>query len=160
MDAVAEAGGDLPDIVEILVAEAGAERTDRAHRITIRGVKVEVIETESLPDSLEDIAEGQRLFVLAHRWGLLTATPMTIQLEGTETAATGRVATRSSLVAMKLHAAIDRADEAKRASDVYDIYRLLQFGAADACAGRCGCPAAHRSGSALRGPFVAALPGL
>ena len=126
VDAVAEAGPGEPDVIEILVADAAVERTDRAHRVMVGDVKVEIIETVDLPDDLDDISHDQRLFVLAHRWGLTTATTMTVRVAGESLEASLPVASGASLVAMKLHAAIDRADDAKRASDLYDIYRLLE----------------------------------
>lgn len=91
----------------------------------VDGVKVDVIETEAVPGPLEGIADEPRLFVLAHRWGLTSAGPMTIRVGGTEASASIRVASSASLVAMKLHAAVDRTDDAKRAGDIYDIYRIV-----------------------------------
>lgn len=97
-------------------------------RVHVFGTKVEIIETEPLHLATAGAIEpaSDRLFVLSHRWALETATPCTIRVRGTSIATEVPVATAPSLVAMKLHAIQDRKDDRKRASDAWDLYRLLE----------------------------------
>lgn len=112
------------------LAAAGVATID-ATRVTVRvhveGTKVEIIETTPLdPSDAAAIEPGRaRLFVLSHRWALETATLCTIGVAGSDVTVTVPVATASALVAMKLHAIQDRHDDHKRASDAWDLYRLL-----------------------------------
>jgi len=64
----------------------------------------------------------------AHRYALESATPVTLLARDGDVRATVPVATAGALVAMKLHAIQDRRPAGgldKRASDAWDIYRLL-----------------------------------
>ena len=114
-----------------LVAAGIAERDEglAVTRIFIEGTKVEIIETAAL-DS-EDVASVEpdkaRLFLLAHRWALESATPLRIGVIGTSVEIEVPVATSASLVAMKVHAIQDRNDDRKRASDAWDLFRLVDL---------------------------------
>lgn len=96
-------------------------------RVFVRGTKVEIIETAPLSAQAASGIEpdSDRLFVLAHRWALETATPCTVMVTGSDAQATVPVATVAALIAMKLNAFRVRTDERKRASDAWDVYRLL-----------------------------------
>jgi hypothetical protein len=96
-------------------------------RVHVSRTKIEIIETEPLDLVAAGAIEpaSDRLFVLSHRWALETATPCTIRIRGTGVASELLVATTPSLVAMKLHAIEDRKEDRKRASDAWDLYRLL-----------------------------------
>ncbi len=59
------------------------------------------------------------------RWALETATRCTVTVAGTDAREDLPVATAAALVAMKLHAIQDRSSDEKRASDAWDLYRLL-----------------------------------
>lgn len=122
VDAVTERSENRSGVGELLVAHHGAT-SSRPGRFDLHGTKIELIETEPLPVSLSGLSTEQRLFLLAHRWALESATPLTIRAGRSQ--ATLPVATGAALIAMKLHAVEDRSEDAKRASDVYDMYRLL-----------------------------------
>lgn len=127
------------DPSEILAAGlTAAERllnSGAAHRrngvvsgsLYIESTKIEIIDTTS--QRAEDVSEVEpdaaRLFILAHRWALETATSCTIGVSETDVEITVPVATVAALVAMKLHAIQDRSDDRKRASDAWDLFRLL-----------------------------------
>lgn len=123
-----DGGGDA---IDALVA-AGASKSGNG--ALFGGVQVDVIEAADPADiSLDDIIDDDRsvAFVLAHAWALATAAPMEIVVvdpSGSQLLdATVRVATASALVAMKASAVMTRqgAFLAKRASDTYDLYRLM-----------------------------------
>lgn len=92
-------------------------------------IAVDDYDARDLPDD-----PSQRGFVIAHRWALDAASNETIVVvsgDGAVSAqATTPVATTAVLVAMKLSAAPARRDVVahKRASDVFDLYRLLRAG--------------------------------
>jgi hypothetical protein len=114
------------------------ERSASVVRVIVDGTKVEIIETTTVdPAEAVDIEPARaRLFVLAHRWALESATPVRISVVGTDVESEVRVATAAALVAMKLHAFQDRSDDRKRASDAWDLFRLIdRFGADPAFAG-------------------------
>jgi hypothetical protein len=122
-------------VADNLVA-AGVARpaTDTSSiRLFVANAKVEFIETQRLdPTETADIEpERSRLFVLGHRWALESATPMTISVVDTHVQAVLPVATPAALVAMKLHSIQDRSQDQKRASDAWDLYRLLVVHNAD-----------------------------
>jgi hypothetical protein len=100
-------------------------------RLDVGGTKVEIIETSAL--NAADVAdvepERARLFVLAHRWALESATSLRIGVVGSELEVQVPVATASALVATKLHAIQDRNDDRKKASDAWDLYRLIDLAA-------------------------------
>lgn len=112
-------------LVEAGVAERATDTT--AIRLYIAGTKVEIIETERIDvaDAAAIHPDRARLFVLAHRWALETATECTLSVVGADLAVTLPVATPAALVAMKLHSIEDRSEDRKRASDAWDLYRLL-----------------------------------
>lgn len=108
-----------------LVAAGVAKRP--ADALYIGGTKVDIIETERIdPADVADIQPDRaRLFVLAHRWALETATECTLAVAGADLDVGVPVATPSALVAMKLHSIETRSEDHKRASDAWDLYRLL-----------------------------------
>ena len=130
VDAVAD---ELLDVAadsgaQVLV-DAGIARPDpegRDHRVFVDGAKLEIIDTQPLPDDVSEIAPLPRLFVLGHRWALESATPMRVVVTGTDVDVELPIAIPAALVATKLHAYCDRQADEKRASDVYDIYRILE----------------------------------
>ena len=89
--------------------------------------KVEIIETMSVTavEAASIEPERSRLFVVAHRWALESATECTVAVVNTGVRETLPVATSAAIVAMKLHSIQDRTDDRKRASDAWDLYRLL-----------------------------------
>lgn len=96
------------------------------------GVTVDVMATSSLPPDAADLPDDEhhRLFVLAHRWALETAAPLTLVVHGvTDSEAELTVATSPALLACKLHAIADRRDAraGKRESDARDIFRLAEL---------------------------------
>jgi hypothetical protein len=102
-------------------------------RIEIDGVHVDVMETEALPareDALPD-DEHMRLFVLAHRWALESATQVGVRMVSESSASEPvslRVAIVPALIGCKLHAIADRRGDsaAKQESDALDLLRLLE----------------------------------
>ncbi len=121
--------GDSIDAVQVLV-DRGASRQPNGV-ILQDGTKVDLIavgdyEREDLPEDT-----GQRAFILAHRWALDTSEPLTLVVgdaEGTAKAGvTTTVSTTAALVAMKISSAPARREPTlyKRATDIFDVYRLL-----------------------------------
>jgi hypothetical protein len=126
-DLVARAAGTAAEnLVKSKVATWDTEGT--SVRLHVGSTKVEFIETERIePGQAAEIEpERSRFFVLGHRWALETATPLTISVVDRELEAQIPVATAAALVAMKLHSILDRSADTKRASDAWDIYRLLE----------------------------------
>ena len=118
-----------PSVIEVLADLEGAEMDGRHHeRVVIDGVAVDVISTMSTEDA--DVPDGiEELFVLAHRFALESATPATIVLEAPEEVEVALpIATPAGLVATKLCGVqgLRRRPPEKRATDGYDIYRLLR----------------------------------
>jgi hypothetical protein len=107
---------------------AKPDPTSSSTCLRIGTTKVELIETEHLEpsDSADIEPEKALLFVLAHRWALESADPLTISVVGKDVTTTVPVATPAALVAMKLHSIQDRSEDRKRASDAWDIFRLLE----------------------------------
>lgn len=93
----------------------------------VAGTKVEIIETREVrADQAADIEpESDRLFVLGHRWGLDSADQMILQVVDSPVRAEIPVARPAALLTMKLHSIDTRTEDRKRASDAWDIYRLL-----------------------------------
>jgi len=120
---------------ENLVAARIARRDDDGDvvRVFVENTKVEIIETTALdPDDVASVEPDMaRLFVLAHRWGLESATPLHIRVAGSEVEIEVPVARSASLVAMKVHAIQDRHDDLKRASDAWDLFRLIGLTSAE-----------------------------
>ncbi|MEO8691981.1 MAG: hypothetical protein ABI658_00610 [Acidimicrobiales bacterium] len=102
----------------------------------VDGTKIEIRGVDRLdlvhPD-LGDLTYKQQLFVVAHRWALDTATPLTVEgwkdnIRAAVTA-TAPFAIPAALLAMKLHAIEDRSNgfdqTRKRGGDAWDMHQLL-----------------------------------
>jgi Nucleotidyl transferase AbiEii toxin, Type IV TA system len=126
LDLVAEPASVSDSLVSAGVARAATDTS--SIRLFVGDAKVEIIETAPLdPTEAAGIEpERSRLFVLAHRWALESATAMTISVTDGGIQATLPVATPAALVTMKLHSVQDRSQDRKRASDAWDLFRLLQ----------------------------------
>lgn len=87
------------DTAATLVTAGVAEAAGDAAGIVIDGKKLEVIDTQPLPDVVEDVAPdpGDRLFLCAHRYPYEAATSLLVASAGAT--ATIRVATPAALVA-------------------------------------------------------------
>ena len=106
---------------------ATADPAGPEHRVFVDGTKLEIIDTHALPGGAADIeAPLPRLFVLGHRWALESAEQLRVLVAGSDVDVVLPVAAPAALIATKLHAFCDRQQDEKRASDAYDIYRLLQ----------------------------------
>ena len=128
VDAVTDEVEAVASVASIIVGHTAAtpDPEGSATRLYIDGTKVEVIETQPLGRDVEAVEPVlARLFVLGHRLALETAEPMRVQVRLPDTDVTFPVATSAALVATKLHALADRRDERKKASDGYDLLRLL-----------------------------------
>jgi len=124
IDTVTEA--TVPTAIEVITSSIGAVDPTNPNRVLIDGVRVDVIDTESFRyDDLDGVELADRLFVVSHRWALESATETEITA-GTATAHL-RVATVAALVAMKTGALFGgrHREPRKRASDLYDLYRLV-----------------------------------
>lgn len=124
VDTVAET--TAPTAVEIITSSVGAPDPSNPNRAIVNGIKVDVIDTEAFRyEDLDGIEQGDRLFVVSHRWALDTATE--IEIVAGDATASIPVATPSALVAMKSGAVLDGRprEPRKRASDLYDVYRLV-----------------------------------
>ena len=127
VDFVADEPGVVTEhaAVSNLVAAGVGTRDSGAQvvRLDVGGTKVEIIETSAL--NAADVAdvepERARLFVLAHRWALESATLLRIGVAGSDLTVEVPVAT----AATKLHAIQDRNDDRKKASDAWDLFRLI-----------------------------------
>lgn len=116
----------------VLVTSGIATPGDAIQRVQIDKAFVDVIDTfpivtEDLPDEAKD-----RLFVCAHRYAYETATP--VDFVGDTSRVTVKVATTEALIAMKAHALrFGRPDRRrnKRASDLYDLVRLMSLDTRD-----------------------------
>jgi hypothetical protein len=130
VDAVVDDMAPPPTALEALLSLPDARRDNQAdHRIYVEGTKIEIMLVGRLaPEDLDGIPELDALFVAAHTWALETATSLTIVADANPAVrATAPIATHAALLAMKLHAIQDRsaASASKRASDAWDIYRIL-----------------------------------
>jgi hypothetical protein len=119
-----------PPTIETLLALPGAQADPTGpHRVLIDGIKVEIQGTEPYATAdLDGMADEHILYVGAHRYALESATRLTLVASASQTRATVPTATPGALLAMKLHAIEDRRPSGgldKRASDAWDIYRLL-----------------------------------
>jgi hypothetical protein len=131
IDGVCEQIGDDPNDIAIVLGETGQSGIRRL----IDGVKIDHIDVSDTPAA--DIPSGDlpddewdRAFILAHRWGLDAAAPVTISAvrEGAVVATTTcPAASAASLVTMKLQSAPRRpvARVHKAANDYLDLQRLL-----------------------------------
>ncbi len=128
LDAVVWSADGTPDATIAVLLEHGATRSRNG--VDLGDVHIDLIavsdyEPARLPDDVDDA-----MFVIAHAYGLASATLLTIEARdagGNLVArATSRVSTPGALVAMKLRAMQQRRANAlnKRASDAYDGFRL------------------------------------
>ncbi len=127
VDGVFDNNTDVPT-TELMVLAGDADQADAVQRVTVNGVNVDVIDTFDLPDepSLLPDEPKDRLFVCAHRFAFDTARRTRILAGSAE--ADARVASVPGLIATKAHAlryATKERRATKRASDLYDLYRLL-----------------------------------
>lgn len=117
-----------PTAIDIIVDRVGEQDPTDTHRVTVDGVKVDVIDTVPVAGAdLEELDDTNQLFLVSHRWALDSAELTTIEvIDGPS--ATVRLAVPAGLVAAKTHALATRRDirADKRASDAYDVYRLLE----------------------------------
>lgn len=120
---------DEGDAIQILLDKKAKRQKDGV--ILETGERVDFIAVSGFdPRDLPDDAL-QRAFVLSHHWALMTATRLQLVVSGAHGSpladASTPVARTESLVAMKLAAAPTRREGVsfKRATDLFDIYRLL-----------------------------------
>lgn len=127
---VSAGGSSARALVELGIARPDPGGKD--HRVFVDGTKLEIIETQELHEGVDEIDSTlDRLFLLGHRWALVTAEPTRVMVAGTSIDVTLPIATPAALVATKLHAFCDRPRDEKRASDAYDIFRLVEAHDAD-----------------------------
>ncbi|MFA5890830.1 MAG: nucleotidyl transferase AbiEii/AbiGii toxin family protein [Actinomycetota bacterium] len=132
--------GDEGDAVQILLAHGARPQANGV--ILAGGEKVDLISVGDY--AVADLPEnaGERAFVLAHRWALDGASRLTLVVTtsggAVAAAVTTPVASVASLVAMKLAStrARRRGAQHKRASDVFDVFRLLSAHDADGSVAR------------------------
>ena len=130
IDSVFDNPTDTPMVVRLVGAGVGQPvEASRAQSIDVDGTVVDVIDTTALPADVAELpAEPKdKLFVCAHRFGYETASP--IRLATGDHHVTIRVATPAALVAMKSHAlryASAPRRTLKRASDLFDLYKLIE----------------------------------
>lgn len=133
IDAVYEDGS--VDVTEILVEHGATLQPDGV--ILPQGVKLDLIAVGDLDPADLPADPHDRAFILGHRWALDSASDVAITvLDATQQVrleVSIPVATTAALVANKLNAAFTRrAGRApKRASDVFDVIRLLETHDAD-----------------------------
>jgi len=116
----------VPTAIEVIASSIGEPDQSNPNRVLVEGVKIDVIDTESFRyEDIDGVDLDDRLFLVSHRWALDTASETEI-VAGTETASI-RVATPSALVATKSGAVLGGRprEPRKRASDLYDLYRLV-----------------------------------
>lgn len=115
-----------PTAVEVIATSIGQHDPSNPSRAVVDGITIDVIDTEPFrPEDLNGVDPADQLFVVSHRWALDTATELEL-VAGSDVASI-RVATPSALVAMKSGALLGgrRREPRKRASDLYDLYRLV-----------------------------------
>lgn len=116
-----------PSLIEVIVEQLGARRVPGGSTAWIDGIAIDVIDTDPIVEGdLEGLELAEQLFVAGHRWALQSATPVTLECAGS--CVTTRVAQVPALVATKVSAILGarRRLPHKRASDVFDLYRLVQ----------------------------------
>ena len=129
VDAVTWTDDGTPEVPIALLVEQGATRSRNG--VDLGDVHIDLIavsdyEPTRLPDDV-----GDAMFVIAHSYGLASATWLTIEtldaVDNLAACATTRVASPAALVAMKLGSMQRRRADVlnKRVSDAYDAYRLL-----------------------------------
>jgi len=130
VDTVVDESSLRAQAVEVVLELPHAQpHPEGGNKVLLEGTQVEIMPVQSLyPGQLEDVPDDDALFVASHSWALETATVVTVTaLEDPTVVASAPFATAAALVAMKLHALGSRRGDAavKRASDVWDIYRIL-----------------------------------
>lgn len=116
----------VPTALEVIGSSIGTPDPSGKGRVVIQGVTVDIIDTELLgQQDLVGLEADDRLFLISHRWALETATDT--KLAAGHVTASIRVATPPALVAMKSGAILRgrNREPRKRASDLYDLYRLI-----------------------------------
>lgn len=128
-----------PTALEILRGRIDAEYDPAApNTVTLAGTEVQFQDVAAVTDAeVEHLGPKDLLYVTSHAHALETATTVSIRAhDGAELIeATVPVATAGALVAMKLHAYLDRRSTSgpdKRPGDLWDIYNLLLLVARDA----------------------------
>lgn len=130
VDAVTWSPDGTNDAAIAVLVDAGAERTVNGARF--EGVEIDIIATGDFSeDDVVSLDEYDRAFIGSHRWAFDSAEQVQIVVftgDGVQASTAVSLATPSALVAMKLGAIPRRklTNPAKRASDLYDIYRLIQ----------------------------------
>ena len=129
LDTVAWTSDGTSDLPIRILMQQGATRSRNG--VDLGSTHIDLIavsdyDPEQLPDDPKDA-----MFVVSHSFALATATPIDVEtldtLHDVAARATAQVATSAALIAMKLGAADQRRGDSlnKRASDAFDIYRLL-----------------------------------
>lgn len=134
-----------PTALEILQRRHDSE-VDPAdpHTIRLAGTEIQFQDVAAVSDDeIRHLETKDLLYVASHAHALVTATTVRIRAGSTseQVEANVPVATTGALIAMKLHAYLDRRSSSgpdKRPGDLWDIYNLLQFAAADAARGLLG----------------------
>ena len=124
VDSVVQLGRAGPGAVELLLASGPGVSRDTGHRVMVGPVAVDLIDAR--PSDHEEptmLSRKDALFLTAARFALDTATPVRVRAGAVQVDAA--VATPAGLVATKLHAVLFRSEEAKRATDAFDLHRLL-----------------------------------
>lgn len=128
-----------PTVLELLQQNHDVEVDPAdAHTIKVAGIEIQFQEVAAVSDDeIRHLEQKDLLYIASHAHALVSATTVRIRA-GSSTAAVEAdvpVATAGALIAMKLHAYLDRRGTSgpdKRPGDLWDIYNLLQFSAADA----------------------------
>jgi hypothetical protein len=128
-----------PTALEILKRRDDADYDPAdPHTIFLAGTQVQFQDVSAVTDEdVEDLEPKDLLYVAGHALALERATLVTISASdgGGSVEATVPVAPTGALVAMKLHAYLDRRSVSgpdKRPGDLWDLYNLLLFLAPDA----------------------------
>lgn len=128
-----------PTALEILQRRADSQLDlDDPHTITLAGTEIEFQGVVAVTDAeIEHLEPKNLLYIAGHAHALTTATIVRIRATGASepVEANVPVATTGALVAMKLHAYLDRRPSSglgKRPGDLWDLYSLLLFSASEA----------------------------
>jgi len=128
--------------IDLVTGDAEPEAVDvlaQAHvtpgqSLIVGGIKVDLIATSPITDDdLEGLEDKDRLFVAAHRWAFDEGWPSRMTTVASEPL-DAMVASTASLVATKCHAIgfpTSRRRATKHASDLLDLFRLVQVGNRD-----------------------------
>lgn len=126
LDSAFDAPRRGPSTATLLLSSGqdGVAAGDRRDRVVIDDVVVDVIDVLPLDHySLELAGADDALFAAAHRYAIDTAEP--VRLTAGRASTEVLVATVPALVATKLHAANYRSQVNKKATDLFDLHRLL-----------------------------------